>query len=115
MKIEITKKQAIGKVVKGFVGSFPNTPEQLVVYFEDNTFTTFCIVRGYESGDEEIMNKPLALLDFPRSSLIEAGIFSEQELETLSQDRDKEQQERQKAADYINYKQLKAKFELGLI
>ena len=111
MKTEITKEQAIGKTIKGFVYSFPITPEQLIVYFEDNTFTTFCIIKGYESGDEEIINRTLNLFDFPHSSLIEAGIFSKQELETLFQDRDRKQQKKQRAADYIKYKQLKAKFE----
>ena len=109
MKTEISDKEAIGKTVEKFVYSL--SANQMIVCFDDDTFTTFGIDPGYESGDEEIVNVPLEWFDFGHEKLVRTGILSEKEWESMWNKERQIEQERLEISERNQYLRLKSKYE----
>lgn len=109
MKKEITDKEAIGRTITGFVYSY--TSGRMIITFNGDTFTTFGIKRGYESGDEEIISEKLDLFDFGDDELVKADILSKDELEEKLTKRDRQWKQQREAQEFVEYKRLKAKWE----
>ncbi len=79
MKTEIKLTDALGKTLQGFESSI--TSPQAVLTFSDDTFTTLDIYRGYEEGDETILEGSLLLDQFGDEKLIRLGIITQEELD----------------------------------
>lgn len=109
MKTEINVKEAIGKKVEGF--KYSATSHQMIISFNDNTFTTFGIESGYEPGDEEIVNESLEWFDFGHEQLIKSGILSEKEWESMWNKERQIEQERLEIVERNQYLRLKSKYE----
>ena len=107
---EITMEEAKkeGKAIAGYDFSF--TCGQMVIVFRDGTFTTLGIQRGWESGDEEIEESYLELSQFGDDKLIELGIITAQELETIKSEKDKKYAEAQEKHEKAYYERLKRKY-----
>lgn len=64
MKTEVKLTEAVGKTLAAVEFSESYCGGQCVLAFTDGTFATLGVDRGYESGDEEIIEEPLTLFDF---------------------------------------------------
>ena len=78
MLTEVSWEDAIGKTLKSIGASICN--QQCVLVFEDGTYTTLGIDRGYDAGDETIIEERLYWLSFGDESIVELGIASEDEV-----------------------------------
>jgi len=106
---EISNTEALGKVVREIVCSQHNG--QMVITFDNNTFTTFGVDRGWEPGDEEICENRLSMDSFGNEALVALGILTAEEIEKRRKMRLAHQNRTQRARDLAAYKRLKAKFE----
>ena len=114
MKTEVKLTEAVGKTLAAVEFSESYCGGQAVLAFTDGTFATLGIERGYESGDEEIVEEALSVFDFGDKKLVRAGIVSADELAAMRKARDDqqkaEQQARQEARDRQELERLKKKF-----
>ena len=110
MKTEITAGQAIGKTVKGFLCS--KTSDQMVVYFDDETFTTFEASREYWGDDYNVIEARMNWFEFGyNDDLFKAGMFSEQEWLAMCKEKDRREEEKTKQREIKQYERLKAKYD----
>ncbi len=108
MKTEINDKEAIGKKVNGFL--YSAVAHQMILSFQDNTFTTFGIETGYDPGDGEIVNEPLEWFDFGHERLIASGIISEKEWESMWDKEVRTEREKREMTEQKHYLYLKSKY-----
>lgn len=115
MKAEITTEQAIGKTVKGFLSS--KMSPQMVVYFDDDTFTTFeayfdeSYAGSYE-GEYRIVGAKINWFDFGHNAdLFKAAMLSEQEWLAMCNNADRLEKEATEQRERSEYERLKAKYE----
>lgn len=114
MKTEVKLTEAVGKTLQAVEFSASYCGGQAVLAFTDGTFATLGVERGYESGDEEIVEEPLAVFDFGDEKLVRAGLVTAKELEAMRKARDEQQraerQAQQEARDRQEFERLKRKF-----
>lgn len=114
MKTEVKLTDAVGKTLAAVEFSESYRSGQAVLAFTDNTFATLGVERGYEGGDEEIVEEPLDVFDFGDEKLVRSGIVTAEELETMRKVRDEQQraehQAQQEARDRQEFERLKRKF-----
>ena len=112
MKTEVELDAAIGKTLQAVELSIYCS--QAVLSFTDGTFSTMKADRGYDYGDEGIVEATLDLYSFGDDALIRAGIVTAEDLEAMRQQKiDKELSEaaaRQDANDRRDFERLKRKF-----
>lgn len=106
---EITIEEAEGKTVKG--SAFSVTCPQVVIAFDDDTFTTFGLKCSYDPSEYEIQQSTLDLFNFGDTQLIFLDVFTEKEIEDIHRERSSSftlQREKEERADY---ERLKKKFD----
>lgn len=114
MKKEIDLSDAIGKTFEGFI--FSHTNRQGILLFSGETFSTIgCTNIGWNAGDAEIDEDALDMSDFGDDLLINAGVFSQDELagirERKRQERTSARELEQERLDREQYERLKKKYE----
>lgn len=102
MQTEITDAAAIGKTIREFTFSF--TAGQMIVHFDDGTFTVFGIDGTY---DPDIVSQKLALFDFGDDKLVRANILSAEELEKKRAERTKRWKQIRELRDRRRYEEPK--------
>lgn len=108
MREEVVWDLTLGKVVEDFVCSTMNG--QMVVCFDDGTFTTFEAMEDYGDG---VVIKPceLNLFEFGDRLLVKAGVIDELEMEFRRKKQAVAYQEARENAQRRTYERLKRKFE----
>lgn len=104
---EITWVEAKGKKVQDYTTSITG---QMVIVFTDETFTTLGIDRGFERGDESIIEEAIDLLDFGHRQLIALGIITPEELKNKENIQNEEFQRQHERKEKLEYRRLKAKY-----
>lgn len=113
MKTEIGISKVVGKTLKAI--QFSNLNGQCVLVFNDDTFTTLGIDRGFEHGDDDIEPISLDLFMFGDDRLIEADIVTKEEMEFIRSEKaaadNKRHNVAQELRDRAEYERLRARFE----
>ena len=107
MKREVKFAEALGKKLENV--AFSN--EQAVFVFDDNTFSTIGLDKGYDN-DVDLIEDSLELLNFSHEKLLKVGIVSEDELKKLIAEKDEKHREFYQKRELAEYERLKKK--LGL-
>mgnify|MGYP000107701468 CR=1 FL=1 len=107
MKKEVKFTDAIGKRLENV--AFSN--EQVVLVFDDNTFSTIGLDKGYDN-DVDLIEDSLELLNFSHEKLLQIGIVSKEELEKLIMAQDEKYKEFHRKRDLAEYERIKKR--LGL-
>lgn len=107
MKTQTTLQNAIGKPLTDYAYSAWG---QLLLIFGDE-YVCLGVKRGYEHGDEEIEEEELTLFDFGDETLIEKGVISREDLESMRLEQNAKEQRRREDSDRAAYERLRAKFE----
>ena len=108
MQTEVKIKDAIGKTLEGIVFSY--TCGQALLKFTDGTFTVLGVFINY-AGEGEVGETTLDLHNFGNDKLIDAGIATAEELETIRAKRIADMLAVWAQRDLKEYERLKCKFE----
>ena len=84
MRQELKMTEALGKTLEGIEISIFGC--QAVLTFTDGTFAALKAIRGYDAGDEGIVEAKLSLLEFGDAELIRVGIATAEELAVIRDD-----------------------------
>ena len=109
MREEVVWDLTLGKVVENFVFSPMNG--QMVVCFDDGTFTAFEAIHDYDS-DITIVPCELDWFEFGDEWLIEAGVIDKLEIELKRETRAAMWREACEDQERHTYERLKKKFEV---
>lgn len=105
---EITLDQMRGKTVSGYVYG----DNEIMLVFKEGVYTVIEAFRGYEDGID-IGQGEFDHTNFNDEMLIEAGVFTEKELEELTEAAKRDFELKSEKADRIQYARLKKKFEVN--
>ena len=108
MKKQITDKDAIGKIVENIGYSYSG--HAMVITFNDGTFTSFEIQRGYETYDDEISNEEIDAFKLDENLLIGFGIATKKEKDDYREKIIKNNHVRAEQQEKKEYERLRAKF-----
>lgn len=106
---EVFSKEIIGKTIDGLY--FSAASDVMMLTFTDKTLAIFEVMAGYENGDEEICAGDLDLLSFGDTTLIEAGVITEEDLKAHRIKRMEDWRKAKESGDRRRYLALKKKFE----
>ena len=81
MHKQITKEEAVGKTVKGFVASTKTA--QMAVIFTDETFIGLGINRGFQAGPETVVVSEIQPKEFGLDLLTHVGVIDQSEMGKL--------------------------------
>jgi len=108
MKTQTKLEKVTGKTLTGFAESY--IEGQIILIFGDE-FVCLGVDRGYESGDERVVEDNLDWLGFGHDTLIDKGLITEDELTSMKANKHAVFKAKQEARDLITYNNLRVKFE----
>lgn len=110
MKKEVGIKESIGKVLIAVEFSEGYQGSQCVFVFNDDTFLTIGIDRGYDPSDDKICEDKLKIFNFGDEALVRAGIVTPKEIASMREERDRKLKEDFEAREREELERLKIKF-----
>ena len=105
MKAQTTLQNAVGKTLTDYAET--QWGQLLLIFGEE--YVCLGVKRGYDPGDEEIVESKLDLFGGEDETLIAKGVISQDEMETLKAKHAAQQQLHQKAKEQAAYKRLREK------
>lgn len=111
---QIKMSESVGRTIIRF-GPLSRSKSTVAVVFADGTFAVLTIDRGYEAGDEEIVDGDFYFRSH-REAALKLGIATPED--AAKQDRELQETERlgrdlAEKREFSEYQRLKAKFEGG--
>lgn len=111
---QIKMNESVGRTIIRF-GPLSPTKSTVAVVFADGTFAALAVDRGYESGDEEIVDGDFCLLSHMEAAL-RLGIATPEDAARHDQEMKENERfvrELAEKRELSEYQRLKAKFEGG--
>ena len=110
MKVHLkTEEELPGKTIKELINPGGS---HFIIWFTDDSFASFSIHRGYESGDESVcIDHEFDSTEFSNWALYRAGFMSQEELNAAIKLKDEQRKKRMEEYRRAQYEQLKKEFE----
>lgn len=101
--------EAAGKTIKACIPKWDNC--ELLLLFDDDTYAFLEVQRGYDPGDEEIVDGSFNVLDFGEQALVEAGVLDANTAKDMRAEYEAKCDAAKRERDRQQYERLKSLFE----